>query len=75
MKAANTKKTLKKTTSKTARKNVLPYKREGGFSTREDFKTAALVVSVLINLSVFVGWLTLQATTEFDLQIARLLFS
>lgn len=73
MNAAKTKKTPKKASVKASKKST--YTREGGFSTREDFKTAALVVSVLINIGLFVGWLTLQATTEFDLQVARFLFT
>lgn len=40
----------------------------------EDFKHAALVVSVLINLFVFVGWLVLQTTSKYDEQVAAFLF-
>jgi hypothetical protein len=40
----------------------------------EDFKTAALVVSVTINLAVFVGWLALKITTKYDAQVAGFLF-
>lgn len=41
----------------------------------EDFKNAALLVSVTINVAFFVGWLALQITTQYDEQIAYLLFS
>lgn len=44
-------------------------------SAYEDFKNAALLVSVTINVAFFVGWLALQVTTQYDEQIAYLLFS
>lgn len=44
-------------------------------TTGDDFKTAALVVSVTINLAVFVGWLAIKLTTEYDDQVASFLFS
>jgi hypothetical protein len=40
-----------------------------------DFKNAALVVSVTINVAVFVGWLAIQVTTKYDQQVAQLLFT
>jgi|ETNmetMinimDraft_4_1059912.scaffolds.fasta_scaffold34577_2 hypothetical protein len=73
MKAKNTKKTVKKTTRPAARKRMVTP-REGGYSTREDFKTAALVVSATINVGVFVGWLALQVTNIYDVQVAQFLF-
>jgi len=41
----------------------------------DDFKNAVLVVSLLINLAVFVGWLALQLTTQFDAQVFNMLFN
>lgn len=73
MKAQN-KKTTKKT-SKTAARKRAPFTREGGYSTREDVKSAALLVSVTINVGLFVGWLTLQATNAYDVQVAQFLFT
>jgi hypothetical protein len=43
-------------------------------STFDDFKSAALLVSVTINLAVFVAWLTLRVTTEYDEQVFSMLF-
>lgn len=41
----------------------------------DDLKTAALVVSLAINVAVFTGWLALKITTQYDLQVAQFLFS
>lgn len=43
-------------------------------TTKEDFKTALILVSVTINLAVFVGWLALKITTQYDEQVAAFLF-
>jgi hypothetical protein len=43
-------------------------------TTFDDFKSAALVVSLTINLAVFVGWLTLRVTTQYDEQVFSMLF-
>ncbi|OYW86563.1 hypothetical protein B7Z17_00085 [Candidatus Saccharibacteria bacterium 32-49-10] len=40
-----------------------------------DVTTSILVVSLLINLAVLVGWLALQVTTQYDIQVAQFLFS
>ncbi len=40
----------------------------------DDFKTALLLVSVTINLAIFVGWLAIKLTTEYDAQVASFLF-
>ncbi|RYX78414.1 hypothetical protein EON76_05970 [bacterium] len=42
--------------------------------TDQDLKTAILVVSLLINAFVLVGWILLQVTTVYDTQIAAFLF-
>lgn len=40
----------------------------------EDFKTAALVVSVTINVAIFVAWLAIKLTTDYDAQVFTFLF-
>jgi hypothetical protein len=44
------------------------------FKVENDFKNAALVVSITINAAVFVGWLAIKLTSEYDQQVAQLLF-
>ena len=44
-------------------------------SVTDDLKTAALVVSLAINVAVFTGWLAVKITTQYDLQVAQFLFS
>jgi 2-C-methyl-D-erythritol 4-phosphate cytidylyltransferase len=44
-------------------------------SVGDDFKNAALVVSVAINIAVLTGWLAIKVTTQYDLQVAQFLFS
>lgn len=41
----------------------------------DDLKTAALVVSLAINVAIFTGWLAIKITTQYDLQVAQFLFS
>jgi hypothetical protein len=41
----------------------------------DDFKSAALLVSITINVAVFIGWLAIKITTKFDEQIATFLFA
>lgn len=62
--------TKKKQTTK--KKSVV---QKSSYRTGEDFKNAALVVSVTINAAVFVGWLAIQLTTQYDQQVAQLLFT
>lgn len=40
-----------------------------------DVTLAILIVSLLINLTVFITWLVLQVTSRYDSQVAQLLFS
>lgn len=40
----------------------------------DDFKNALLVVSVTINLAIFIGWLALKLSNEFDTQVFHMLF-
>lgn len=41
----------------------------------QDLKSAVLIVSVIVNLFIFTAWVALQVTTQFDTQIASLLFT
>ncbi len=62
-------KTPKKVTSRTAASGAkVP-------TVVDDLKTAALVVSLAINVAVFTGWLAIKITTQYDLQVAQFLFS
>ena len=40
-----------------------------------DFRTSILIVSVVANLIVLTAWLVLQASAQFDGQVASLLFN
>jgi hypothetical protein len=44
-------------------------------STLNDTKNAILLVSLTINLAVFIGWLLLKLTTVYDEQVVDFLFS
>ena len=44
-------------------------------STFDDFKNAALLVSITINVAVFVFWLAIKVTTKYDAEVANFLFS
>ena len=41
----------------------------------QDFKNAVLIVSLLVNAFVLIGWVTLQVTTYYDAQVAAFLFA
>ena len=43
--------------------------------TNRDMVTALLIVSLLINLFVLIGWIALQVTTAYDTQVASFLFT
>jgi hypothetical protein len=40
-----------------------------------DTMTAVLIISLVINLFILVGWVTLQTTTAYDAQVAAFLFT
>ena len=40
----------------------------------EDVRNAILIVSLLINMFIFIAWLMLQVTTEYDYAISALVF-
>lgn len=69
-------KTNTKTTTKTTKKvtsadvAVLDIHSQ----TNLDFKNSVLIVSLLVNVLVLVAWLMLKVTSQFDHQIAFLLF-
>lgn len=68
--------TSKKTTKKKLKNGLIswfPAPRQA--STLNDVKTAALLVSLTINLIIFIGWLTLRLTTVYDQQVYNFLFS
>jgi len=66
--------TRNKTTKKFAKnlKSWMPAPREA--STLNDVKTAVLLISLGLNLAVFVGWLALRLTTAYDQQVFDFLF-
>lgn len=41
----------------------------------QDLKHSILIVSLMVNLIVFTTWIALQVTTQYDAQIASLLFT
>lgn len=40
----------------------------------EDVRNAILIVSLLVNMFVFITWVMLQVTTEYDYAISALVF-
>jgi hypothetical protein len=70
---------VKKTTKKIAQK-VTKNKLSSWFpaprkaSTMNDIKTAILIVSLAINVAIFIGWLALRVTTSYDQQVFNFLF-
>lgn len=65
---------MKKTTTKKASKQST-VTTAGVFAERAtlgDFKTAVLLISLLINLFTLCVWITLQLTTEYDNQLFTL---
>jgi hypothetical protein len=65
-------KQIKKTSAKTRTTALKSTDRAP--STLDDFKSALLMVSLTINAFILVGWIALQVTTQYDLQVATLLF-
>ncbi len=43
--------------------------------TDQDAKNALLIVSLIINAFILIGWITLQVTTIYDAQVATFLFA
>jgi len=70
---------VKKKTKKTIKKITInrliswfPAPRKA--STMNDVKTAVLMVSLAINVAIFIGWLALRVTTIYDQQVFNFLF-
>jgi hypothetical protein len=59
---------VKKASTKTTKGGAVTAK------TMQDFKSAVLVISVIINLMVFIGWLVIKVTSKYDEQVAQFLF-
>jgi hypothetical protein len=74
---------VKKTSQKSAKKAI---KKQTGLkawipvvgvrepSTLNDAKNALLLISLLINLAIFITWLLLRITTQYDQQVYNFLF-
>lgn len=43
--------------------------------TLDALKTSVLIVSLLINLAVFIGWVILRVTSKYDEQVFNFLFT
>ncbi len=46
-----------------------------GQYVNQDLKHSVLIISLIANLIVFTTWVALQVTTQYDAQIASLLFA
>lgn len=44
-------------------------------ATSDDVKSAILIVSLALNLAVFIGWVVLRVTTKYDEQVFNFLFT
>ncbi len=44
-------------------------------SMSQDLRNSVLIVSVIANLYVLIAWITLQVTTQYDVQVANFLFN
>jgi hypothetical protein len=44
------------------------------FSTWNDFKSAALLVSLGLNVAIITGWVLVKITTDYDAQVYSFLF-
>ena len=43
--------------------------------TGQDVRNAVFVVSIVLNMFIFIAWLAMQVTTRYDAQIAGFLFN
>lgn len=71
--ATKTKKTTKTATVASAANGWFQPAREA--STLNDVKTAVLLVSLTLNVAVFIVWLILRITTVYDAQVYDFLFN
>lgn len=44
-------------------------------TTFDDVRNAVLIISLLFNLFFLVTWVTLQVTTQYDIELSQMLFS
>ncbi|MET0979900.1 MAG: hypothetical protein ABWX90_01435 [Candidatus Saccharimonadales bacterium] len=47
----------------------------GELTMNEDLKHSILIVSLIVNLVVLTTWIALQVTTQYDAEIASMLFT
>lgn len=47
----------------------------GELAISDDLKHSILIVSIVVNLVVLTAWIALQVTTQYDAQIASMLFT
>lgn len=66
------KKTKKKITNKAVSGWFVPPRKP---TTADDLKTAALLVSLTINLAFFIFWLILRLTDVYDVEVQNFLFN
>ena len=59
------------TTPTVAEEQVMPVISQAD----QDAKNALLIVSLLVNAFILIGWITLQTTTIYDSQVAAFLFT
>lgn len=76
--STKTTKEVKATAPKTAAAkvdsvNALPVP-ETHIQTGHDLKNAVLIVSLVLNLFMLIGWLVLQSTTDYNVSVAGFLF-
>lgn len=71
--ATKTTKTTKAPATPAAAVNALPVP-ETHLQTGHDLKNAVLIVSLVLNLFMLVGWLVLQSTTDYNISVAGFLF-
>ena len=65
---------MKKKNTKTSLQNETTEAVVAIAQTHHDVVLALLIVSLVINLFILVGWVTLQVTTVYDSQVASFLF-
>jgi hypothetical protein len=53
----------------------MTYSAVADLKVNQDLKHSILIVSLVVNLAVFTAWIALQVTTQYDTQIASLLFT
>lgn len=63
---------MKENTNITNETQVLALETQSQVS--EDFKHAVLIVSLLANAFILIGWVALQVTSIYDYQLALFLF-